>query len=127
AVSATGSSDEKGGGMKFQVLPRQQSFFGLFENQGRLVVEGARELKELVEHFDERERRAERVKELEHEGDEITHSVFATLNTTFVTPFDREDNYRLASKLDDVLDSQEAVADLLLLHRIEEPLPELRH
>jgi uncharacterized protein len=109
----------------FQVLPRERSFFGLFEAQARIVAEGARELRDLVEHFDEREVRAERVKQLEHEGDEVTHRVMATLNTTFVTPFDREDIYRLASRLDDVLDSQEAVADLLSLHRIEEPLPEL--
>src|SRR5438067_944216 len=112
--------------MPFQVLPRERSFFDLFEAQARVVAEGARELRELIVEFDRLEQRAERVKTLEHEGDEITHRVMATLNTTFVTPFDREDIYRLASRLDDVLDSQEAVADLLSLHRIEEPLPELR-
>src|ERR687888_769848 len=112
--------------MRFQVIPREQSFFDLFEASGVLVAEAARELKQLTDHFEDRIGHSERVKELEHEADEITHRVMATLNTTFVTPFDREDIYRLASRLDDVLDSMEAVADLLSLHRIEEPLPELR-
>jgi predicted phosphate transport protein (TIGR00153 family) len=112
--------------MKFQVIPREQSFFDLFEASAQLVVDGAQALRELAEHFDDREARGRRVKDLESEGDEITHRVMATLNTTFVTPFDREDIYTLASKLDDVLDSMEAAADLLVLHRIDEPLPELR-
>jgi predicted phosphate transport protein (TIGR00153 family) len=112
--------------MKFQVIPREQSFFDLFEASAQLVADGAQAMRELIERFDDRRALAERVKELESQGDEVTHKVMATLNTTFVTPFDREDIYTLASKLDDVLDSMEAAADLLVLHRIEEPLPELR-
>src|SRR5438477_5720217 len=112
--------------MPFQVLPRERSFFDLFESQAKVVAEGARQVRELLDNFGELDARAERVKGLEHEVDEINHRVMATLNTTFVTPFDREDIYRLASQLDDVLDSQEAVADLLMLHRIEEPIGELR-
>ena len=113
--------------MRFQVIPREQSFFDLFEATASLVEEGAKTLKELTEDFERRVEHARRVKELELEADEITHRVMSTLNTTFVTPFDREDIYRLAARLDDVLDSMEAVADLLVLHRIDEPLPELRH
>jgi predicted phosphate transport protein (TIGR00153 family) len=112
--------------MVFQVIPREQTFFDLFEASAALVAEGARELKTLVENFEERVPRSRRVKGLELEADEITHRVMATLATTFVTPFDRGDIYRLASRLDDVLDSMEAVADLLVLHRIDEPLPDLR-
>ncbi|MFN2545696.1 MAG: DUF47 domain-containing protein [Actinomycetota bacterium] len=112
--------------MRFQVIPREQSFFDLFESSAQLVVDGAVSLSELTEHFEDREAAAKRVKGLESEGDEVTHKVMATLNTTFVTPFDREDIYTLASKLDDVLDSMEAAADLLVLHRIETAIPELR-
>ena len=112
--------------MPFQVIPREQSFFDLFEASSALVDESAKELQALTEHFEDRVRYSRRVKELELQGDEITHRVMATLNTSFVTPFDREDIYRLASRLDDVLDGQEAVADLLSLHRIDEPLSELR-
>jgi predicted phosphate transport protein (TIGR00153 family) len=66
------------------------------------------------------------ISQREHEGDEITHQIMRALNTTFVTPFDREDIHRLASLLDDILDLIEAVADLLVLHQIPEPLPEMR-
>jgi predicted phosphate transport protein (TIGR00153 family) len=113
--------------MAFQVIPREQSFFDLFEASAALVVDGALALQELTEHFDDRVAHAERVKQLELEADEITHQVMATLAQTFVTPFDREDIYALISQLDDVLDSMEAAADLLVLHRIDEPLPELKH
>ena len=112
--------------MPFQVIPREQSFFDLFEATAALIDDGARKLKTLTEHFAEHEIYAAQVKKLELEADEITHRVMATLSTTFVTPFDREDIFRLASQLDDVLDSMEAVAELLVLHQIEEPLPELR-
>ena len=66
------------------------------------------------------------MKQLEHEGDEVTHEIMRRLNTVFVTPFDHEDIHRLASGLDDVLDHIEAAADLLVLHRIEAPLPEMK-
>src|SRR5205814_2191604 len=83
-------------------------------------------LRELIENYDDVEAKSQRIKEREHEGDEITHSIIRMLNTTFVTPMDREDIYALASALDDVLDSIEAVADMFVLHGIEEPLPEMK-
>jgi predicted phosphate transport protein (TIGR00153 family) len=67
----------------------------------------------------------ERILDIEHEGDELTHSVIRRLNTTFVTPFDREDIHLLASSLDDVLDHVEAGAEYLQLHKIETPLPQM--
>jgi len=110
----------------FQAIPREQSFFGLFERAAANVAEGARELAALTADLGGAESASARIRDIEHEGDELTHRIMATLNTTFVTPFDREDIYRLATVLDDILDAAEAVADLLVLHRIEEPLPELR-
>ena len=111
--------------MPFQVIPKENAFFDLFHRAAANVVAAARELAELTGDLADGETRAARIKDLEHEGDELTHQILALLNTTFVTPFDREDIYRLASRLDDVLDATEAVADLLVLHRIEQPLPEL--
>jgi uncharacterized protein Yka (UPF0111/DUF47 family) len=64
-----------------------------------------------------------RMKEIEHRCDEVTHEVIRRLNSTFVTPFDREDIYRLASGLDDVMDDMDAAADYLHLHKIEELPP----
>src|SRR5205823_1795839 len=80
----------------------------------------------MVTDFSDPEADHAEILQREHEGDEITHQIMHALNTTFVTPFDREDIHRLASGLDDILDGIEAVADLLVLHRIEEPLPEMR-
>ena len=109
--------------MPFQVIPKEHAFFDLFQQAAANVVEAAKELAALTEDLSDGESKAGRIKTLEHEGDELTHRILALLNTTFVTPFDRADIYRLASRLDDVLDAAEAVSDLLVLHRIEDPLP----
>jgi predicted phosphate transport protein (TIGR00153 family) len=64
---------------------------------------------------------ARQLVELEHVGDKIMHDIVRRLNKTFVTPLDREDIYDLASTLDDILDSIEATADLMVLYCIEQP------
>jgi predicted phosphate transport protein (TIGR00153 family) len=110
----------------FQAIPREQSFFELFVRAAANVATGARELAALTADLGDAEAASARLRDIEHQGDELTHRIMETLNTTFVTPFDREDIYRLATVLDDILDASEAAGDLLVLHRIEEPLPELR-
>jgi predicted phosphate transport protein (TIGR00153 family) len=110
----------------FQVIPRERLFYDLLEQAADGVAVGARELADLVEALPDATKQHQRIRDLEHEGDDLTHRIMATLNTTFVTPFDRQDIHRLASTLDDVLDAIEAVSDLLVLHRVEEPLPALR-
>ena len=112
--------------MKFQIIPRNQDFYALFEKAAGNLAETARLLAKLITDFSQPEAAHAEILQREHEGDEITHQIMRALNTTFVTPFDREDIHHLASGLDDVLDFIEAVADLLVLHRIEEPLPEMR-
>ena len=112
--------------MKLRVSQRSGEFFDLFEQSARNLRAGAELLKNLIEDYRDVETKAQRVKDREHEGDEITHAIIRRLNTTFITPMDREDIYALASALDDVMDAIEAVADLLVLHRIEEPLPEMK-
>jgi predicted phosphate transport protein (TIGR00153 family) len=82
-------------------------------------------LKDLVTDYTDVEMKARRIQEHEHMGDEITHSIIRRLNTTFITPMDREDIHVLATALDDVLDSMEAASDLFVLHAIEEPRPEM--
>jgi predicted phosphate transport protein (TIGR00153 family) len=110
----------------FQVIPREQSFFDLFEELAQHVVAGTAELKDLTDDLSGADGKSRRLFDREHAADKVTHRIMDTLNTSFVTPFDREDIHRLASSLDDVLDDLEAAADLLVLHRIEEPIPELR-
>ena len=113
-------------GVAFQVIPRELVFYELFDRAADGVVAGARELAALVSDLAGAEAHAERIQDLEHAGDDLTHEIIATLNTTFVTPFDRADIHRLASLMDDVLDAQEAVADLLVLHGMVAPMTQFR-
>ena len=111
--------------MRLRVIPREESFFDLFEEMAGKVQQGAEGLLDLLRDYRDLDIKAGRVVDIEHEGDEITHEMIRRLNTTFVTPFDREDIHRLASNLDDVLDHVEAAAEYLQLHKIEKPLPQM--
>ena len=111
---------------RFRLVPRDESFFAMFVRQATNIELAAQELLELVTVFDDVQARADRIRDLEHDGDEITHEVMRRLNTVFVTPLDHEDIHRLTSTLDDVLDHIEAAADLFVLHKIEQPLPEMK-
>jgi hypothetical protein len=110
--------------VRFRVIPADEGFYDLFVQAARNNHRAAEFLRELFLNFPERERLRERIRQAEHEGDEITHQVMRRINTTFVTPFDREDIYRLASNLDDVLDHIDAASDFVVLHDIVDPLPE---
>ena len=111
--------------MRLRLVPAEQSFFDLFEEMADKVHQGADALLDLLKDYVDLDRKAQRVVDIEHEGDEITHQMMRSLNTTFVTPFDREDIQELVSNLDDVLDHIEAAAEYLQLHKIEEPLPQM--
>jgi len=110
---------------RLRLIPREESFFDLFEEMALKVQQGADALLDLLENYSDLDRKAGRVLDIEHEGDELTHEVMRRLNTSFITPFDREDIHRLASNLDDVLDHIEATAEYLQLHKIEQPLPQM--
>jgi hypothetical protein len=101
-----------------RLLPHDASFFAHFENQGKKTVEGCRAFLEMVEQADNLESRAERVKQIEHECDEITHAVVEGLHKTFITPIDRNDIYTLITRMDDIMDFVEAAADRLALYDI---------
>jgi hypothetical protein len=93
----------------------------MFATSGENLVVGARLLKELLgADMQTRKVIAEKMRGAEHAGDEATHAIMRQLNESFVTPFDREDIYRLASSLDDVMDAMEAAVDLVVLYQIEE-------
>jgi len=107
--------------VRIRLTPRQNSFYGLFASSGQNLVVGAGLLKDLLgANPAERKRIAEEMRAAEHAGDEATHAIMRELNETFVTPFDREDIYRLASSLDDVMDAMEAAVDLVVLYNIGE-------
>jgi predicted phosphate transport protein (TIGR00153 family) len=108
--------------VRLRIFPREESFFDLFEAAADNLAESARLLLDMVEDFVDPEMKAKRLNDAEHEGDRLTHAILSRLNSTFITPFDREDIYALASNLDDVVDSLEAAADMMVLHRVSEPI-----
>jgi predicted phosphate transport protein (TIGR00153 family) len=105
----------------FSLIPREVRFFDLFEQQSQHIIRAAGLLHEMVHHFADARAKAHTIKEVEHEGDQITHEIVRRLNTTFITPLDREDIHDLATRLDDVLDYIEAAAERLVVYRIKEP------
>jgi uncharacterized protein len=105
----------------FNLIPKEVRFFDYFEQQSEQIIKAGTLLFELVHNFADARAKAFAIKEVEHAGDQITHEMFRRLNTTFITPLDREDIHDLATRLDDVLDFIEAVAERLVIYRIKEP------
>jgi predicted phosphate transport protein (TIGR00153 family) len=106
--------------VRLRLTPKETSFYDLFAQAADNLVVGAGLLTELL-GADKAERVAiaERMRDAEHASDEITHHIYNQLNSSFITPFDREDIYQLASLLDDVMDEMDAAADLVSLYQID--------
>jgi len=103
---------------RFPFIPREEKFFGLFEESAHNMVKAAQELKRMVDTWEDVGEKAGEITELEHQGDTITHQIMAQLNRTFVTPFDREDIALLAHTLDDVTDFIQAAADTMFIYKV---------
>jgi uncharacterized protein len=99
----------------FRLTPRDSAFYEMFADAGRNVATAADLLAGLMDPNAVRATIAKDLRECEHVGDTATHRILRQLNTSFVTPFDREDIYRLAGALDDVVDAMEAAADFVVL------------
>jgi len=106
--------------MLSRFLPRQNDFFDFFERHAALTVESARELEKLAKDGANFHQVSSRIKDLEHEADNITHACMETLHKTFITPIDRNDIHRIASKLDDVNDLIDRAARQLAVFEINE-------
>jgi predicted phosphate transport protein (TIGR00153 family) len=102
--------------------PKDREFFDLFEEAARNVVRSADLLDQMLAHFPDRADLARDIVICEQEGDRITHDIHQRLNSTFVTPIDREDILELTSDLDDIVDLIDEVADYLGLYKIEAPM-----
>jgi uncharacterized protein len=102
-----------------RLRPADTTFYDLFTEQANHLVAGARLLAEMLGDGNDREAVAKRMRDAEHDCDESTHNIVRRVNSTFVTPFDREDIYSLAAGLDDVMDFMEEAVDLVLLYGIE--------
>lgn len=105
----------------FNLIPKEVRFFDYFEQQSQNILRAGALLRELIYTFHDARAKASAIKEVEHAGDQITHEIVKRLNTTFITPLDREDIHDLATRLDDVLDFIEAAAERLVVYRIKEP------
>jgi hypothetical protein len=112
--------------MRLLPVPRDTRFYDLFTEAATNIVTGVGLLRELVTTPDgERDRIAKSMRDTEHAGDDLTHAIVEHLDKSFVTPFDREDIYRLAVRLDDVLDYMDAAVDLAVLYDVHEFPPEM--
>ncbi|HLW53184.1 MAG TPA: DUF47 family protein [Candidatus Angelobacter sp.] len=101
-----------------RLIPRDTRFFDLFAEVTLNLGEGARLLQAILDDFRDVDQRVQQLKAIEHRGDEMTHNILTRLNQTFITPLDREDIYRLASSLDDVLDFIYAAGVRLTMYKI---------
>jgi len=104
----------------FRLLPREEKYFELFNQQAAYVVEAAVQLQQLFADFENREGHVDRITEIENLCDEVTHQIIKKLNQTFITPIDREDIHALAGGRDDIVDAIEYTARRVMLYRIGE-------
>ena len=107
---------------RLSLLPRDRTFFDLFIEEGQNALRAARMLDEMMGIWPEDNGLARDILKAEQEGDRITHDIVQRLNSTFVTPIDREDIYGLATQMDDIVDYTEEAADFLGLYKIEAPM-----
>jgi predicted phosphate transport protein (TIGR00153 family) len=98
--------------------PVDSAFYELLTTSATHLVDGARILAEMLGESADRDAIASRMRDAEHQADETTHEIAKRVNSTFVTPFDREDIYALASGLDDVMDFMEEAVDMTVLYEV---------
>jgi predicted phosphate transport protein (TIGR00153 family) len=108
--------------VRLSLLPRDRTFFDLFIEAGENTVKASRLLDQMMATWPDSGDLSKQVVDAEHEGDRITHAIVQRLNSTFVTPIDREDIYGLATQMDDIVDYTEEAADFLGLYKIEAPM-----
>jgi uncharacterized protein len=107
---------------RISLLPRDRTFFDLFIEAGQNTLRAAQLLDEMMGTWPDAKDLGREILKAEQEGDRITHDIVRRLNTTFVTPIDREDIYGLATQMDDIVDYTEEAADFLGLYGIEAPM-----
>lgn len=106
--------------MRLRLTPQDNTFFDMLTESANNLVLGAQAVARLFSQDADRKAISEEVRRIEHAEDEVTHGILRKLNVTFVTPFDRDDIYTLAGRLDDVMDYMEAAVDLVVLYNLGE-------
>jgi predicted phosphate transport protein (TIGR00153 family) len=112
--------------MRLSLVPKERIYFRLFSDMAANVEAAARLLSDLMDDFHSTKKKSREILEHEHVGDKIVHDIVHRLNSSFITPLDREDIYNLAATMDEVLDNIEAAADIMNLYRIAEPTEHAR-
>jgi uncharacterized protein len=107
---------------RFSLVPKDRVFFDLFAEGAQNTLRAAKLLRDMLQQWPDEGGLLTDILKAEQEGDKVTHDIIRRLNTTFVTPIDREDIYGLATQLDDVVDYIEEAADFMGLYRIEAPM-----
>jgi predicted phosphate transport protein (TIGR00153 family) len=113
--------------MLSRLMPREGRFFELFNQHAERIVDGARHLLLLMQHYDDvalRQDELDTIDRIETAADRITHETLSMLHKTFITPFDREDIHKLISRMDDILDLSQDVAESMVLYDIRTVTPE---
>jgi hypothetical protein len=108
---------------RFPFLPISERFYDLLHASAQNLVEAGEVLADLMEHYQNVEMKTDRIRELEHKGDGITHEIMSLLHKTFVTPIEREDIARLAERMDDVMDHIEEATAAMKIYRVSGPTP----
>lgn len=111
---------------KFLITPKDTKFYDLFEQDTANLVTAAEKLVDLFNNYEDVEAKARQLKDLEHQGDTITHEIIRRVNLTFVTPIDREDIVLLAHAMDSIMDFMEAAGRTAFLYRITQPTERVR-
>ncbi len=107
--------------MALRVVPREVKFYQMFTEMAQNTTEGARLLTEILRDDGDVTNGVQRLKAIEHRGDDLTHALLTKLNQTFITPFDREDIHKLATSIDDVLDFVWGAGERLVMYKISSP------
>jgi predicted phosphate transport protein (TIGR00153 family) len=107
-------------------LPKEEKFFDHFEELAVKIEEGAKLFIDILNNFEHSEAKVTTLKDVEHEADTITHRIYEKMHKTFLTPFDREDIYALANKMDSILDMIEATAVRMYLYKVDNPNNEIK-
>jgi len=108
-------------GFKEWIIPQDKHFFNMLENESSNVLDGSVAFLEMLKNYENIKQKQQKIKDIEHQGDDFVHEIFEELNKTFITPIDHEDISGLASAFDDVLDYIDGTATRLVLYEIEKP------
>lgn len=112
-------------GFKEWIIPQEKHFFALLDQQADVVLEGAEALLDLMTDFTDVAQKRDRIKDIEHKGDDLVHTIAEELNKTFVTPIDHDDMSKLASRMDDILDYVEAASHRIWAYQLKSIPPEM--